>query len=90
MLEHLPELEEDLQRFRDLIVLGDLNVDLEKPRSSRSQRIPDLLAEYGLIDLVSKNHLVTRTIKTEKLSHIILLKHSSPQLFFVQYQFPPK
>ena len=29
-LEHLTDLEEALQRFNDPIVLGDLNVDLEK------------------------------------------------------------
>ena len=29
-LEHLPDLDEALKRFRDPIVLGDLNMDLEK------------------------------------------------------------
>ena len=38
-LEHLPGLEEYLQRFRDPIILGDLNVDLDKARSSRSQLV---------------------------------------------------
>ena len=32
-LEHLPDLEEAVQRFRDPFVLVDLNVDLEKARS---------------------------------------------------------
>ena len=36
----------------DPIVLGDLNVDLDEARSLRSQRVLDLLAKYGLIDLV--------------------------------------
>ena len=51
-LEHLPELEEALQRFKDPIVFGDLNMDLDKARTSRSQSVSDLLVEYGLIDLV--------------------------------------
>ena len=36
----------------DPIVLKDLNVDLNKARSPRSQQVVDLLMEYGLIDLV--------------------------------------
>ena len=36
----------------DPIVLNDLNVDLNKARSPRSQQVVDLLMEYGLIDLV--------------------------------------
>ena len=51
-LEYLPDLEEALKRFKDPIVLGDLNVDLCKVRSPRNQRVEDLLAEYGLIYLV--------------------------------------
>ena len=51
-LEDLSDLEEAMQRFRDPIFLGDLNVDLEKYRSMQSQQMSDLLAEYGLIDLV--------------------------------------
>ena len=52
ILEHLPDVEEALQRFRGPILLGDLNVDLNKARRLRSQRVSDLLTEYGLIDLV--------------------------------------
>ena len=51
-LEDLSDLEEAMQRFRDPIFLGDLNVDLEKYRSMQSQQMSDLLAEYGIIDLV--------------------------------------
>ena len=53
-LEHLPEVKEELQRFkgRYIIVLGYLNVDLEDARILRSQRVAELLTEYGLIDLV--------------------------------------
>ena len=40
------------QIVMDPIVLGDLNVDLDKARSLRSQHVLDLLAKYGLIDLV--------------------------------------
>ena len=36
-LEHLQDLEESLKRFKEPIVLGDLNVDLNDARSSRSQ-----------------------------------------------------
>ena len=52
MLEHLPDLEEDIKCFKDPIVLGDLNVDLKKTRILWSQRVADLLAEYSLIDMV--------------------------------------
>ena len=51
-LEHLPDLGEALHRFRDPIVLEDLNVDLKEARIPRSQQFTDLLTEYGLIDLV--------------------------------------
>ena len=56
MLEHLPDVKEALQRFkgRDPIVLGDLNVDLDGARISRSQCMADLLTEYGIIDLVQQ------------------------------------
>ena len=52
-LEHLPDLEEALKRFKDPIVLGGLNVDLNKARILRSQQVADLIVEYGLIYLVS-------------------------------------
>ena len=52
MLEHLPGLEEALQHFRDPTVFWDLNVELNKARSLRSQCVSELLTEYGLIDLV--------------------------------------
>ena len=51
-LEHLPDLENSLQRFRYLIFFGDLNVDLNEARSLRSQCELNLLAEYVLIDPV--------------------------------------
>ena len=43
-LKHLPDLEENLQRFRDPIFLSDMNVDLGEERSLRSQLVADLLA----------------------------------------------
>ena len=53
MLYHLPDFEEFLQRFKglDLIVLGDLNVELEDVSSSRIQRVADLLMEFDLNNL---------------------------------------
>ena len=52
MLEHLPKLEEAIQYFKDPIFLGYLNMDLDEARSLRSQRVSDILVDYGLIDLV--------------------------------------
>ena len=52
MLEHLPDLEESLKRFKDPIAIGDLNVHFDEARSLRIQQVADLLTEYGLIDLV--------------------------------------
>ena len=53
-LEHFPDVKEVLQKFKSMcpIFLGDLNVDLDVDRSSWSQRMADLLTEFGLIDLV--------------------------------------
>ena len=51
-LEHIPDLEEALKRFKDPIILWDLNMDLNEARSLWSQRFAELLLEYGLIDLV--------------------------------------
>ena len=51
-LENLPDPEEAMQRSKDPIVLGYLNMDLKKSRSLRSQHVSDLLAKYGLIGLV--------------------------------------
>ena len=44
-LEHLPDLEEALKRFKDPIVLGDLNVDLNEERNLQRQQVTDLLVE---------------------------------------------
>ena len=51
-MEHLPDLEEALQRFRGTISIGGLNVELDKARSLWIQRVLVLLADYGCIDLV--------------------------------------
>ena len=51
-VEHLPELEEVLQLFRDPIFLRDLNMDLNKSRRPQSQQVADLLTDYGIIYLV--------------------------------------
>ena len=55
-LEHFPDAKESLQRFKGLypIVLGDLNVDLDNARRSRSQRVADLLMDFSTIDLVRR------------------------------------
>ena len=45
-----------MQIFRNIIVLGGLNVDLNKVMIPRIQRVADLLAEYRLIDLVPLFH----------------------------------
>ena len=51
-LEDLPDLEDFMQRFRGPILFGDWKVDLKKIRSLWSQRMSEILAEYGLVDLV--------------------------------------
>ena len=51
-LEHLPDLEEALQYFRDPIVLVDLNMYLDEARIPWSQQVKDLLTEYIIIYLV--------------------------------------
>ena len=56
MPEHLPDLEEYLKRFKDPIVLGDLNVHLDKTRIQWSQQVADFLSENVLIDLVCHFH----------------------------------
>ena len=45
IMEHLLDLEEALQCFKDPIFLGKSNVELNEARRSRSQRVSDLLAE---------------------------------------------
>ena len=52
MLEHLPNLDEALQCFRDPIVMFYLNADTNKARSTWRQSVLALLVEYRLIDLV--------------------------------------
>ena len=64
-LENLPDLEEALQRFRDPIILGDLNMDLDDVRSPRSQQVAYLFEEYVLIDLV-RNFLQLRRFRNLK------------------------
>ena len=55
-LEHLPDLEDAMHRFRYPIVFRDLNMYLDKARILRSQQLVDFLVEYGLIDLVRHFH----------------------------------
>ena len=51
-LEHLPDLEEDLARFRDQypIVIGDLNTDIGQ--NPCSQQVTGLLMELVLVDII--------------------------------------
>ena len=44
-LEHLPDLDESLQLFRDPNFLGGLKVDLNEARSPWIQQVADLLTE---------------------------------------------
>ena len=55
---HLPDLEDDLHRFKGLypIFLGNINMDLDNVRSLRSERVSYLLKKFGLIDLVRYLH----------------------------------
>ena len=55
-LKHLPDLEEALKRFKEPIILGDLNVYPNEGRIPRSQKVADLLAEYSLVDLARHFH----------------------------------
>ena len=43
-IKHLPDLEEALKRFKESIILGDLNVYPNEGRIPRSQKVADLLA----------------------------------------------
>ena len=67
-LAHLSNLEEDLELFRgqDLIMLGDINVDLDESQNLRIQLVADLLTEFGLIDLIHQfcQRLCCRHLKT--------------------------
>ena len=53
-LAHLPNLEEDLERFRgqDLILMGNLNVDLDEAQKPRSQIVAIMLTEFGIVNLM--------------------------------------
>ena len=62
-LEHLPDLDEDLQLFRDPNLLGGLKVDLNEAIIPWIQRVADLLTEYGLIDLVPNFRQQRRFLK---------------------------
>ena len=53
-LNDLPHLTTALERFPNQppIVLGDLNVDLRRPQSNRTQAVAATLATYGLEDML--------------------------------------
>ena len=54
-LDHLPDLVKSLNRFpgREPVVLGDFNVDLGRLRNLQDQQVADLLASFGLVDLLA-------------------------------------
>ena len=51
-LEHLPDLEGALTRFRDQepILLGELNVEIQS-QNPRSHQVADIMMEFRLVDL---------------------------------------
>ena len=57
-LDHLPDLAEDLPRFRDhdTNMSGGLNYDIQA-QNPRSQQVADLLIEFWLVDL--HHHLIS-------------------------------
>ena len=54
MLDHLPNVEDTLEGFcgQYLILMRYLNVDLHESRNPLSHLFSDILAEFGLIDLM--------------------------------------
>ena len=54
ILEHLPELEESLTRFRyqDPIVLGYISTNIVQSQNSLGHQVADLLMEFGLMGLL--------------------------------------
>ena len=53
-LEQLTDPEEVLNRFpgREPVVLGDLNVDIDRLRNPWDQQVADLLEYFGLVELL--------------------------------------
>ena len=53
-LDHLPNLEELLNRFpgRDRIILGDLNAGIGRLRNPREKQVAYFLASFGMVDLL--------------------------------------
>ena len=56
-LDHLPDLEEALNRFpgRDPIIIGELNADIGRPQNPRNQQVADFMASFGLVDLLNSS-----------------------------------
>ena len=57
-LEHLPGLEDALNLFlgKDFIVIGDLNMVIERLKNPRIQQVADFLVYFGLVDIL--NHFI--------------------------------
>ena len=54
-LDHLPDLEEALNRFPSKypVVLGDQNKYIGRIRNPRDQQVADFLVSFGLVDLLA-------------------------------------
>ena len=54
-LDHLPDLEEAINRFpqQDPIIMGDLNADIHDLSTNRSQQVAAFLATFGLLDVLT-------------------------------------
>ena len=67
-LEHLPYLEDSLERFQDQypIVLGYLKADIGQYHNPHSQQVDDLMLEFRLVDLLQHlwEHWQFRHMKT--------------------------
>ena len=53
-LEHVPDLEEDLNHFwyKDTMFLGELRANINQAQNPRRHQVADLLIKFGLIDLL--------------------------------------
>ena len=54
-LEHLPDLEDEsiILTVKDSIILGDLNTDIGRLKNLQFHHVADLLASFGMVDLIS-------------------------------------
>ena len=69
-LEHLPDLEGALTRFRDQepILLGELNVEI-KSQNPRSHQVADIMMEFGLLDLCHHPGMMSAPTRENMVSY---------------------